>query len=170
MTIRCRIKPKDDIMNLKEIQQLIDIINKSDLDEATIEEGDFKITLKRSSAKPASENSQQPAVQPVPQAPPPQPLAGQSPGENSEPSKPAADGLIEIRSPIVGTFYRASSPEADPFVNVHDRVENGQILCIIEAMKLMNEIESDFSGTIVEILAENGQPVEYDQVLFLVKP
>ena len=157
-------------MNLEEIQQLINIINKSDLEEVTIEEGDFKITLKRLSTKPAVETNQQPlAQQPAPlQAAAPPPSATEPRGD--EPSGPATDGLVEIRSPIVGTFYRSPSPEADTFVNVHDHVENGQVLCIIEAMKLMNEIESDLSGTIVEILVENGQPVEYDQVLFLVKP
>ena len=158
-------------MNLEEIQQLINIINKSDLEEVTIEESDFKITLKRPSAKSAVEACQQPVAQPAsPQAVAPPPPATEPRRENTESSKPATNGLVEIRSPIVGTFYRAHSPEADAFVNVHDRVENGKVLCIIEAMKLMNEIESDFSGTIVEILVENGQPVEYDQVLFLVKP
>ena len=153
-------------MNLKEIQQLIDMINKSDLDEATIEEGDFKITLKRSSSLSVSQNNQQPSQQVAPaQLSPEHPRQ-----ENTEPSTPVNDGLKEIRSPIVGTFYRAASPDADSYVNVHDRVETGQVLCIIEAMKLMNEIESDVTGSIVEILVENGQPVEYDQVLFLVKP
>ncbi|UZJ37401.1 MULTISPECIES: acetyl-CoA carboxylase biotin carboxyl carrier protein [unclassified Prosthecochloris] len=157
-------------MNLKEIQQLIDMINNSDLDEATIEEGDFKITLKRSSANPVTNNSQPVSTHAVPQAvSAPQPVI-QPQVKDSEPSKPMNEGLVEIRSPIVGTFYRAPSPEADAFVNVNDRIENGQVLCIIEAMKLMNEIESDFSGAIVEILVENGQPVEYDQVLFLIKP
>lgn len=157
-------------MNLKEIQQLIDMINNSDLDEATIEEGDFKITLKRSSANPVLNNSQLVSTHAVTQAvSEPQPVI-ESQVKESELSKPMNEGLIEIRSPIVGTFYRAPSPEADAFVNVNDRIENGQVLCIIEAMKLMNEIESDFAGSIVEILVDNGQPVEYDQVLFLIKP
>ena len=157
-------------MNLKEIQQLIDMINNSDLDEATIEEGDFKITLKRSSAIPVSGNSQllsAPAVVGTASTPVP---ATQLQPENPEPPKKVGEGLLEVRSPIVGTFYRAPSPDTDPFVNVNDHVESGQVLCIIEAMKLMNEIESDITGSIVEILVENGQPVEYDQVLFLVKP
>lgn len=153
-------------MNLKEIQQLIDMINKSDLDEATIEEGDFKITLKRSSPLSVSQNNQQPSQHPVSAQPPAAPPRE----ENTEPSAPANEGLKEIRSPIVGTFYRSPSPDADPYVNVHDRIETEQVICIIEAMKLMNEIESDVNGSIVEILVENGQPVEYDQVLFLVKP
>ncbi len=149
-------------MNLKEIQQLIDMVNNSDLDEATIEEGDFKITLRRSSVTPVSANNQQPV------APAPAPAA---PSQTEAPAaKNPNEGLVEIRSPIVGTFYRAPSPDTDPFINVNDPVESGQVLCIIEAMKLMNEIESDITGTIVEILVENGQPVEYDQVLFLVKP
>ncbi len=156
-------------MNLEEIQQLIDMINKSDLDEATIEEGDFKITLKRSSAKPAAENrGYAPSDAPSPVAAPGPAVQSQAP--ESESPKAVSDGLIEIRSPIVGTFYRSPSPESDAFINVNDQVDSGQVLCIIEAMKLMNEIESDLSGTIVEILVENGQPVEYDQVLFLLKP
>ncbi len=155
-------------MNLKEIQQLIDIVNKSNLDEATIEEGDFKITLKRYSAAPARPQA---ALPQMPTAQPALPGPEKTSPANEEPKKtPAADGLVEVRSPIVGTFYRAPSPEADTFVNVNDRIEKGDVLCIVEAMKLMNEIESEVSGTIVDILAENGQPVEFDQVLFLVKP
>ncbi|NEX13079.1 MAG: acetyl-CoA carboxylase biotin carboxyl carrier protein [Prosthecochloris sp.] len=156
-------------MNLKEIQQLIDMINNSDIGEAIIEEADFKITLKRSSSLPAAQAPVQPITQAIAQPVAQQPTATE-PREKSEPSAPANDGLTEIRSPIVGTFYRSPTPEAEPFVNVQDTIENGQTLCIIEAMKLMNEIESDYSGTLVEIMVENGQPVEYDQPLFLIKP
>lgn len=158
-------------MNLKEIQQLIDIINKSDLDEATIEEGDFKITLKRSSSQspqavaPVSLPAFQPAT-----VEPAAPALDNVPATETSKAGPDSDGLIEIRSPIVGTFYRSPAPDADPFVNVNDRIDKGNVLCIVEAMKLMNEIEAEVSGTIVEILIENGQPIEYDQVLFLVKP
>ncbi|MBF0586437.1 acetyl-CoA carboxylase biotin carboxyl carrier protein [Prosthecochloris sp. N3] len=154
-------------MNLKEIEHLIEIIDKSDIDEATIEEGDFKITLKRSASQPLA----QPVAVPAPvaaAAPAPQP---QAPQPASEPQTTEADAdLIEIRSPIVGTFYRAPSPDSDPFINVNDRIEKGDVLCIVEAMKLMNEIEAEVSGSIVEIAVENGQPVEYDQVLFRLKP
>lgn len=152
-------------MNLKEIQQLIDIINKSDLDEATIEEGDFKITLKRSSSLPPAAPAQPVHVQaPAPVATPaPAPQAAEKPSA-------AQEGLVEIKSPIVGTFYSAPSPESAPFVKLNDAIQQGTVLCIVEAMKLMNEIEAEVSGTIVEILVENGQPVEYDQPLFLVKP
>lgn len=152
-------------MNLKEIQQLIDIINKSDLDEATIEEGDFKITLKRSSSLPPAA-----PVQPV-QVQAPAPVATQAPApQPAEKPSAAQEGLVEIKSPIVGTFYSAPSPESAPFVKLNDSIQQGTVLCIVEAMKLMNEIEAEVSGTIVEILVENGQPVEYDQPLFLVKP
>lgn len=156
-------------MNLKEIQQLIDIVNKSDLDEATIEEGDFKITLKRYSAAPARPQAVPTAV-PAPLPASPAGTEEPSPANQDPKKSPAADGLVEVRSPIVGTFYRAPSPEADAFVNVNDRIDKGDVLCIVEAMKLMNEIEAEVTGTIVDILAENGQPVEFDQVLFLVKP
>ncbi|ANT64073.1 MULTISPECIES: acetyl-CoA carboxylase biotin carboxyl carrier protein [Prosthecochloris] len=152
-------------MNLKEIQQLIDIINKSDLGEATIEEGDFKITLKRSSSLP-------PAVPAQPlQAHVPAPVATPAPApQATEKPSAAQEGLVEIKSPIVGTFYSAPSPESAPFVKINDTIQQGTVLCIVEAMKLMNEIEAEVSGTIVEILVDNGQPVEYDQPLFLVKP
>ncbi|ARM30213.1 acetyl-CoA carboxylase biotin carboxyl carrier protein [Prosthecochloris sp. HL-130-GSB] len=104
-----------------------------------------------------------------PRPPPAQPV--QAPEQPAAPpAKTADDDLIEIRSPIVGTFYRSPSPDSDPFVNNGNRVQKGDILCIIEAMKLMNEIEAEVSGNIVDILIENGQPVEYDQVLFLLKP
>lgn len=159
-------------MNLKEIQQLIDMINKSDLDEATIEEGEFKITLKKNTVVPVLQSTPQPVPAPVLQSPPQAspPSAAESVSAEGDPGTEKRDGLIEIPSPIVGTFYRSPSPEADPFVNVNDQIENGRVLCIIEAMKLMNEIESDVTGTVVDILVENGQPVEYGQPLFLVRP
>ncbi len=155
-------------MNLKEIEQLIDIINKSDIGEATIEEGDFKITLKRST--PTIVMPQEQAfVQAIPQNP--APVASPQPQTaKPETGSTQKENLLEIRSPIVGTFYRSPSPESPAFVNKNDSIGKGDVLCIVEAMKLMNEIESELSGTIVDILVENGQPVEYDQVLFLVKP
>ena len=158
-------------MNLKEIQQLIDIINESNLDEATIEEGDFKITLKRSSSP--SPQAAVPVSLPASQPAPAEPAAsaqGKAPAAETAKGGPDRNGLIEIRSPIVGTFYRSPAPDVDPFVNVNDRIDKGNVLCIVEAMKLMNEIEAEVDGTIVEILIEDGQPIEYDQVLFLVKP
>ena len=154
-------------MNFNEIKQLIDIVDSSDLQETIIEEeGGFKITLRRASAATViSLPSAQPAAEPA--------LTTASPGLNSAPAAlkdESIPGLIESRSPIVGTFYQSSSPDAPPFVSVNDTIKKGDVLCIIEAMKLMNEIEAEVSGTIVEILVENGQAVEYDQPLFRIKP
>jgi acetyl-CoA carboxylase biotin carboxyl carrier protein len=152
-------------MNLSEIKQLIEMINGSDLQETIIEEGDFKITLRRfsSSAAPAPIFPVQTAI----------PHTVIQPAEQFQPAAPKSEqltGLVDVRSPIVGTFYQAASPDTPPFVSVNDTVKKGDVLCIIEAMKLMNEIEAEISGTIVEILVENGQAVEYDQPLFRIKP
>ena len=171
-------------MNLDDIQKLVKMLDDSGLDEMTIEEGDFKITLKRKSNSaqnislppsmfmpaaqmlPPSLPTSLPAKSPT-NAPAPTasiPLAPPEPEPAPPPKK-----YKEIRSPMVGTFYRAPSPEANPYVQVGDYITKGKVLCIIEAMKLMNEIESDVEGKIVKIMVENAQPVEYDQVLFLVE-
>ncbi|MEI6638158.1 MAG: acetyl-CoA carboxylase biotin carboxyl carrier protein [Chlorobium sp.] len=152
-------------MNLNEIKQLIDIVNSSDLHETIIEEGNFKIILRRYSSYA------------TPQA---TPVQVQMPSTSAQPQLPATvaqaakvvpvSDLIDSRSPIVGTFYQSSSPDSPPFVAVNDIIKKGDVLCIIEAMKLMNEIEAEVSGTIIEILVENGQAVEYDQPLFRIKP
>ena len=151
-------------MDFNEIKQLIDIVNGSDLQETIIEEGEFKIILRRSSATvspglvPVKEVAAQPAIF--------QTITAAPATVKTEP----ASHLVESRSPIVGTFYQSSSPDSPPFVAINDAVKKGDVLCIIEAMKLMNEIEAEVSGTIVEILVENGQAVEYDQPLFRIKP
>ncbi|MEI7824080.1 MAG: acetyl-CoA carboxylase biotin carboxyl carrier protein [Chlorobiaceae bacterium] len=150
-------------MNFNEIKELIDLVNNSDLQETIIEEGEFKIILRRSSPTVASQ------LIPVTGAPAlayPQATYAAPVTVTAEP----VSDLIECRSPIVGTFYQSSSPDAPPFVAINDVVKKGDVLCIIEAMKLMNEIEAEVSGTIVEILVENGQAVEYDQPLFRIKP
>ncbi|NTV02659.1 MAG: acetyl-CoA carboxylase biotin carboxyl carrier protein [Chlorobiaceae bacterium] len=154
-------------MNLKEIQHLVEIISASGLDEVIIKEGESEITLRRSSSKV------QLVSQPVAAAPA-APAAVQAPAAPAQPaaapaSAPASD-LLEVRSPIVGTFYSAPSPDSPAFVSPGDKIKSGDVLCIIEAMKLMNEIEAEVSGTVVDVLVENGQPVEYNQVLFRVKP
>ncbi len=152
-------------MNLNEIKQLIDIVNGSDLQETIIEEGNFKIILRRYSPNATHQAT---AVQVQTPSTPAQP---QPPATLTHAVKPApVSDLIDSRSPIVGTFYQSSSPDSPPFVAVNDIVKKGDVLCIIEAMKLMNEIEAEVSGTIVEILVENGQAVEYDQPLFRIKP
>ncbi len=150
-------------MDFNEIRQLIDIVNSSDLQETIVEEKDgFKIILRRSSAT---------ASQLVPvSAPALQALAPAPPAALTTVNAEPASDLVESRSPIVGTFYQSSSPDSPPFVAINDTIKKGDVLCIIEAMKLMNEIEAEVSGTIVEILVENGQAVEYDQPLFRIKP
>lgn len=151
-------------MNLNEIKQLIDIVNCSDLQETIIEEGDFKLTLRRFSASAPVQQL------PVLNAPAPQIPQQALINETVAAKEQKASGLIDVRSPIVGTFYQSSSPDSPPFVSLNDTIRTGDVLCIIEAMKLMNEIEAEISGTVVEILVENGQAVEYDQPLFRIKP
>jgi len=160
-------------MDLKLIKNLLTLISDSDVNEVSIEEGDFKIKVKKQSESSASPSvqyqlPQQPA-QPQAQPQSAQPQSETAPSaEKEKKEKPAADGEM-VKSPIVGTFYRSPSPDDDPFVSVGDKVEKGQVLCIIEAMKIMNEIESEFSGTVADILVEDAQPVEYDQPLFIIK-
>ncbi len=158
-------------MDLKLVKKLLDLISESEVDEVSIEEGDFKIKVKKTS------EVSQPAVQyqipQQPQAPQqpaqPQPSASADSGEgDSKESESKPDGEV-VTSPIVGTFYEASSPDSDPFVKVGDHVDAGETLCIVEAMKIMNEIEAEFSGTVQKILVENGSPVEFEQPLFIIK-
>ncbi|REJ34949.1 MAG: hypothetical protein DIU82_08110 [Bacillota bacterium] len=148
-------------LNLESIKELIELISKSGIDEFELETEGLKVSMRKLSAaaRPA------PVVQPVEQAPAPA-----VPAPVAE-SKPAAkdDRFVQITAPMVGTFYRAPAPDAEPYVKVGDIVEVGQTLCIIEAMKLMNEIESEVRGRVVEILVENAQPVEYGQPLFVLE-
>jgi len=153
-------------MDLTYVKKLIKLLSESGVDEIEIEEEGKRVRLTKRGRSPV--DAQQPVTVPanaipaVPVNPLPAPQAPQA-------AAPPAGNFREIRSPIVGTFYRAPAPDAAPFVNVGSVVEPGTVLCIVEAMKLMNEIESDVSGTIAKILVENGRPVEYDQVLFLVE-
>ncbi len=159
-------------MDLELIKKLIKVVEKSGITDFSVEEGDLKISI---SKKTPETNVVHVAAQPEPVAVAPQVVS--APQQQSEPKteKPETsasenEGLHEIRSPIVGTFYRAPAPDADPFVKVGDKVSVGTTLCIVEAMKLMNEIESDVNGTVVKILVENATPVEYNQPMFLIKP
>lgn len=158
---------KEKTMKAKEIQELIDFISNSGLDEVKIETEEFKLSIKknsggRSDKSPEKQNSQNPPLPvssgDVSATPPP----AISQGESGK--------YVEVRSPMIGTFYRTPNPDADPFVNVGDSVVAGQTVCIIEAMKLFNEIESEVTGKVVKILVENSSPVEYDQPLFLIDP
>jgi len=153
-------------MNPKEIKNMIDFIAKSGLAEVNIETEEFKIEVKRSAETTMVAST--PALAPAPVAVAPAPAA-----ETPQAAAPALDDTskyIEIKSPMIGTFYRAPKPEDPPFMNVGDSVSAGQRVGIIEAMKLFNEIDSEISGTIVKVLVENASPVEYDQPLFLVDP
>jgi acetyl-CoA carboxylase biotin carboxyl carrier protein len=156
-------------MNLSEIKQLIEIVNCSDLQETIIEEGDFKITLRRFSTTAAQQATPSNAAPALLQVPAPAPQQA-TPAAPAAPKRDADPGYVDICSPIVGTYYQSPSPDSPAFIAVNDTIKKGDVLCIIEAMKLMNEIEAEISGTIVEILVENGQAVEYDQPLFRVKP
>lgn len=158
-------------MSTKDIQQLIDFIAQSGLDEVNIETNDLKISVKRyGSAAPVA-----PVSVPAPAAPAPVALP-QATTSASTPSAPApapkadTSNYITIKSPMIGTFYRSANPESPMFVEVGDSVSEGKVVCIIEAMKLFNEIESEVSGRIIRVLVENATPVEYDQPLFLVEP
>ena len=162
-------------MDLKEIQNLIKFVAKSGTTEVKLETDDFKITIKNGSDE-AVATVVQPAVQhvmsaPVPAAPAAAPAAPAAPAAAPAASNEEEDSkYITIKSPMIGTFYRKPSPDKPLFVNVGDEVSQGSVVCIIEAMKLFNEIESEVSGKIVKILVDDSTPVEYDQPLFLVDP
>lgn len=156
-------------MDLKVIQDLVKMVNKSNISELTIEEKDIKISIRQKEDKYVSAAPAFPVqVQAAPAAQAPQVSTG-SPAEPRTEAKPA-DNLITIKSPMIGTFYRKSSPDKPSFVEEGDEVRAGKVVCIIEAMKLFNEIESEVGGRIVKVLVEDSTPVEYDQPLFLVEP
>lgn len=157
-------------MKAKEIRSLLSFIASSNLDEVNIETDEFKISVKRSGGSPLVQTTETttpayereeedlvpaPSTNPVVVAP--------------APALPSSS-TVAIKSPMIGTFYRSPSPDKDAFVSVGDRIEKEQVVCIVEAMKLFNEIESEISGTIVKVLVDNASPVEYDQELFLVQP
>lgn len=164
-------------MELKEIRQLVKMVETSDISEIEIEESGNKIRITKRFASSNGEVHlmQAPQAMPAPALPVPMqqapvqavPTSPTMPDTPAEPQKP--DNIIEVRSPMVGTFYAAPSPDSDNYVSVGSSVSVGQTLCIVEAMKLMNEIEAETAGKIKEILVENSQPVEYNQVLFTIE-
>lgn len=161
-------------MDFKQIQELIKMINKSNIGEVTIEEKGFKVTIKQKE-EPVQHVVSAPSSYHSPIAAPSAPSQPTSSVPVSTQDKPKAtetanDNYITIKSPMIGTFYRSSAPGKPMFVEVGDEVSPGKVVCIIEAMKLFNEIESEVKGRIVKILAEDASPVEYDQPLFLVEP
>ena len=165
-------------MDLKEIQNLIKFVAKSGASEVKLEMDDVKITIKT-----GSEDKETTIVQQVPMQgmhSQPQMQQQQQPAPAAQPETPASGGekeapqedskYITVKSPIIGTLYRKPSPDKDPFVQVGDSIKEGDVLCVIEAMKLFNEIESEVSGKIVKVLVDDASPVEFDQPLFLVDP
>lgn len=156
-------------MKAKEIRDLIDFISETGLEEVNIETQEFKIKVKRT---PNQTSVSAPVISAAPAPTPASPAPQAAPAaQSSQPSAPASDAnLITIKSPMIGTFYESQNPESPAFVKVGDSVKAGDPVCIIEAMKLFNEIESEVSGKVVKVLVENAQPVEFDQPLFLVDP
>ena len=153
-------------MDLDLLRKLVRMVEKSGITEFAVEEGELKVKIsKNSHSDPAQTiiREAQPGNQFQVNQPENKPVA-------QEEKKSSEEKLHEVRSPIVGTFYRAPAPDADPYIQVGNDITQGTVLCIIEAMKLMNEIEADVSGKIIKILVENGAPVEYNQPLFLVQP
>lgn len=142
--------------NLEQLRELLKILNETDITELTLESGDLKLSVRKSDTP----------VVPVPMAVSSPPMAVPSP-----PEVPVPDNrkLVDIVSPMVGTFYRSPAPDEPPFVELGESVKRGQTVCIVEAMKLMNEIEADSAGTIAEILVENAQPIEFGQVLMRIE-
>ncbi len=164
-------------MNFNEIQELIKLIGKSNLTEFKLKDKDFEVQIRTDKFVKNGVQTIVTAAQPMqvsaPQAAPASMAASVAPSKTDAPAEapaaPQGKNLIEIKSPIVGTFYRSSGPDKPAFTKVGDQVKMGDVVCIIEAMKLFNEIESDTTGTIVKVCVEDASPVEYDQVLFLVE-
>ena len=165
-------------MNLKELKELIEFLIEKEIAEFELERGDVKVRIKRAGEHTVVHTQGDPRFFAVPGAPAVVPTANGAPViaaapaavPAAPPEAPPEEALHIVKSPIVGTFYEAPSPGAPPFAKVGDVVEEGQVLCIVEAMKLLNEIESDFSGEIVKKFAVNGQPIEYGQDLFAIRP
>lgn len=161
-------------MNQKELKELIEFLIEKDIAEFELERGDVKVKIKRAAEHQPTPtfDSRYIAVQPAPVAVPqvPVPAVPQLESTANAPAPPPEENLHIVKSPIVGTFYESPSPGSPPFVKVGDTLEVGQVLCIVEAMKLMNEIECDLAGELVKQLVVNGQPIEYGQDLFTIRP
>ncbi|MGC8762687.1 MAG: acetyl-CoA carboxylase biotin carboxyl carrier protein [Acidobacteriota bacterium] len=182
-----KTETKGNAVKIQDIQKLVDMLDRSNLSEMELETAGMRLRLSKAAASNGSAPSPQvlylsspsvpaqAALPPVSAAAPPvasaaPPPPAEAPAEAPKASPAVSSRAVEVKSPMVGTFYRAPAPGADPFVKVGDTVRKGQTLCIIEAMKLMNEIESEVDGVILDIFPENAQPVEYGERLFLVEP
>jgi len=169
-------------MNFKEIQDLIKLVNKSGLTEFKMKDGDFQLSIRTEKFGHAPIVQQSPTIIPmhgampstaqVPQVPVQEQVAAPAAAAGKEEAAPAEETnqYLEVKSPIVGTFYRSPSPDKEAFIKIGDTISAGDTVCIVEAMKLFNEIESEVSGKVVKVLIDDASPVEYDQVLFLVDP
>ena len=155
-------------MEYKQIQELLKAVNKSNISELSIKDGDFEITIKQATTE--MQYVAMPTAAPqVMAAPQMQQVAAPAATPQAAPAQEVTTG-ITVKSPMIGTFYRAAGPGKEPFVNVGDEIKTGDVVCIVEAMKLFNEIETEVSGRIVKVLVDDGTPVEYDQPLFIVEP
>jgi acetyl-CoA carboxylase biotin carboxyl carrier protein len=161
-------------MNQKELKELIEFLIEKDIAEFELERGDVKVRIKRAGEPHAAPETRYYAVHGAPPAPTSEvgaaPVAPSAPTVPAPPKEEPPENLHMVRSPIVGTFYESPSPGAPPFVKPGDMITAGQVLCIVEAMKLMNEIESDIAGEVVKKLVANGAPIEYGQELFAIRP
>jgi acetyl-CoA carboxylase biotin carboxyl carrier protein len=163
-------------MNQKELKELVEFLIEKDITEFELERGDVKVRIKRGtpeathSERIIAVSTPHPAVQAPAPAMPASGLPPEAPAPPAAPAPPPPEELHMVKSPIVGTYYESPSPGSPPFVKPGDSVEVGQVLCIVEAMKLMNEIEADVAGEIVKSLLKNGQPIEYNQELFAIRP
>ena len=158
-------------MDIKTIEKLIKLISDSDVSEVKVEEGDLKIQIKKKDGTIQASVPVAPAAPAQPVAQQPAPSQANPPAVEAEQSGAKEEQVSgdTVTSPIVGTFYRSPSPDADPYVEVGSKIEKGQTICIVEAMKIMNEIDAEISGTVKKILVEDGEPVEYDQPLFIIE-
>jgi acetyl-CoA carboxylase biotin carboxyl carrier protein len=169
--LQAEVWPAAKSMNQKELKELIDFLIEKDIAEFELERGDVKVRIKRGAPEAAPSAPQERIITVHPATP-----ASAASAPPASPASPAAEpapppeNLHMVRSPIVGTYYESPSPGSPPFVKPGDMVEAGQVICIVEAMKLMNEIEADASGEIVKVLVANGAPIEYGQELFAIRP
>jgi len=164
-------------MNQKELKELVEFLIEKDITEFELERGDVKVRIKRGTPQPPQTSERiiavstpSPAVQVTAAPAPAFGSTPEAPAPLAAPTTPPIEELHMVKSPIVGTYYESPSPGSPPFVKPGDSVEVGQVLCIVEAMKLMNEIEADVAGEIVKALLKNGQPIEYNQELFAIRP
>lgn len=161
-------------MEYKQIQELLKAVNKSNISELSIKDGDFEITIKQANTETQYVAVQTSMPQMMQQAPQmmqaPQAMPQQIASTPAAPAAAEASNTVIIKSPMIGTFYRSASPDKPSFVSIGDEIKPGQVICIVEAMKLFNEIESEISGRIIKVLVDDASPIEYDQPLFLVEP